>query len=164
MIVTGAVVALVVVNVAVVAVAPEAERTVRILSAAAIGLFVAFAGRGRRSERVMGADGEAVAFTNIAFSGSLPTWRGWKKKIGTLALHPDVVSISDGRTTLSVPRPARAEVVRHKFMFWPMVVVTGSDQSTLCLVPRGAPATKHGEPMDEMEWEAEQLANAIQGS
>lgn len=107
----------------------------------------------------------ASEFSNVAFSEALPTWKGWKKEVGTVTVSSSAVTIVGRKTTLTVMAPFTAEVTVQKYSHWPMVKVDGAEESgqssTVYLVVRGAPVSVGALTPELAQSESEVLASAI---
>jgi hypothetical protein len=106
---------------------------------------------------------QMTSFTNVAFSENLPTWKGWKKNVGTLSINQTHVTATGPKSTTTLSNPCEAEIIKHKYLTWPIVKVTGTTGRELYVVPRGAPASVTAVSTDEMEAESRELVSAITG-
>lgn len=106
-----------------------------------------------------------IQLTNIAFSDTEPTWKGWSKDVGVLSISPERIVIVGPKRQLAIDAPFTAELHDHKFISWMMVKVTGSvgsDQpATIYLVVRGAPLRKDAANPDDVAEESKLLAAEI---
>lgn len=116
--------------------------------------------------RQRSADG--VTFSNIAFSTSRPTWRGWRRDVGLLRITPAAVVLSGLNGDLTITHPIRAEVHDEKYGYWPFVKLTGriegSDGSSrveVLLGVRGYPRSKFSSDPDEIAHETQEVCTAI---
>ena len=110
---------------------------------------------------------ELTRFTNVAFSDTPPTWKGWSRDVGVLSLAPERITVVGRKRQLAIDAPFTTELLDHKFLTWMMVKVTGSAShsrsTTMYLVLHGAPRTVSGADSDVVMQDSKDLVAEING-